>query len=74
MIRVFYKHPNPAGGYFDAEHSMPVNDMAQFVLRQRLGAGYGIENVLITRTEPIDTSYENGAEEYYAKYGTVGEF
>jgi len=76
MIRVFYQHPNPAGGFFDCEHSMPVADMAQFESRKNApkSDGYGLDGVRVTRTEPIDTSYENAAADYYAKYGTVGEF
>ena len=76
MIRVFYVHPNPAGGYYDAEHSQPVADMAQFELRKRAprSDGYGLAGVKVTRIEQIDTSYENGAADYYAKYGTAGEF
>ena len=74
MIRVFYKHPNPAGGYFDAEHSMPVNDMAQFLARQKL-ADYWIAGVLITRVEEIKlTPPTKGEDDFYARWGTVGEF
>lgn len=75
MIRVFYRHPNPAGGYFDAEHSQPVADMAQFLSRQKHG-GYGITaDCLITRVETIELMQPtNGEEEFYAKYGTAGEF
>ena len=74
MIRVFYLHPRPEGGFYPQEQSIPVADMAQFVLRQRPGVGYGLEGVRVIRTEPIDTSYENGAADYYSIYGTVGEF
>ena len=79
MIRVFYQHPRPEAdgvGYYDAEHSQPVADMAQFELRKRApcGSGYGLAGVKVTRIEQIDTSYENAAADYYAKYGTAGEF
>ena len=76
MIRVFYKHPNPAGGYFDAEHSMPVADMAQFEVRVSCFAKeYGIEGVRVTRTEEIaPRTPTDGEAEYYARYGTAGEF
>ena len=75
MIRVYYKHQNPAGGYYAAEHSMPVADMAQFLSRQKHG-GYGIpHDALITRVETIEMwPPTKGEEEYYAKYGTAGEF
>ena len=74
MIRVFYKHPNPAGGYYEAEHSMPVADMAQFLTRKQI-AHYGISEVEITRVEEIKlTPPTKGEEDFYAKYGTVGEF
>lgn len=75
MIRVYYNHPNPAGGYFDAAHSMPVADMAQWNLRvAKFAAEYGLVGVRVTRTEEIDTRYENASADYYTKYGTVGEF
>lgn len=62
MIRVFYRHPNPAGGYFDAEHSMPVADISQWNLRvERFAKEYGIVGVQVTRIYEIDTSYENAA-------------
>ena len=76
MIRVYYKHPNPAGGYYDAEHSMPVADMAQWNLRaQNFAAEYGLVGVCVTRTEEIaPRTPTDGEAEYYAKYGTVVEF
>ena len=75
MIRVFYQHPNPAGGFYEYEHSTYVADMKQFELRVKLFAReYGLVGVRITRVEPFDTSYENAAADYYAKYGTAGEF
>jgi hypothetical protein len=74
MIRVFYKHPNPAGGYYETEHSQPVADMAQFLARQKNG-GYGIPaDVLITRTETIVLTTTQGEAEFYARWGTAGEF
>ena len=74
MIRVFYKHPNPDGGYYEAEHSQPVADMSQFLLRQKHG-GYGIPaDALITRTEPIVLTTTQGEADFYARWGTAGEF
>lgn len=75
MISVYYRHPNPAGGYYEAEHSMPVADMAQFAARQKHG-GYGIPaDALITRVEEIKLAPPTkGEEEFYARWGTVGEF
>ena len=75
MIRVFYQHPNPAGGFYDCEHSMPVVNMTQFELRAECFAKeYGLEGVRVTRVEPIDTSYEYAAADFYARHGTEGEF
>ena len=74
-IRVFYQHPNPTGGYYDCEHSMPVVNMTQFELRSKCFAKeYGLEGVRITRVDAIDTTPSNGEAEYYEKYGTAGEF
>lgn len=75
MIRVFYQHPNPSGGYYEIEHSMPVADMAQWERRIALFASeYGLVGVRVTRTEEIDTTPTDGEAEYYARYGTAGEF
>lgn len=75
MIRVYYKFKRPEGGYYDAEHSQPVADMAQFLARKKHG-GYGIPaSCLITRIEPIVLAPPTkGEEEYYARWGTAGEF
>ena len=75
MIRVFYKFKRQAGGYYDAEHSEPVADMAQFLARQKIG-GYGIPvDCLITRVETIELRPPTkGEEEFYARWGTPGEF
>ena len=75
MIRVYYKFKRPEGGYYEAEHSQPVADMAQFLARQKHG-GYGIPaDCLITRVETIELRPPTkGEEEYYARWGTAGEF
>ena len=75
MIRVFYKFKRPEGGYYDAEHSQPVADMAQFLSRQKHGC-YGIPaDCLITRVETIELRPPTkGEEEFYARWGTAGEF
>ena len=75
MIRVYYKFKRPEGGYYDAEHSQPVADMVQFLARQKLG-GYGIPaDCLITRVDTIELRPPtNGEDEYYARWGTAGEF
>lgn len=75
MIRVFYKFKRPEGGYYDAEHSTYVADMDQFEARQKHG-GYGIqEDCLITRVETIELRPPTkGEEEFYARWGTAGEF
>lgn len=74
MIRVFYRHKNQAGGYYDAEHSMPVADMAQFLTRKQI-THYGIAEVMITRVEEIKpTPPTKGEEDFYARWGTSGEF
>lgn len=76
MIRVYYQHPHPAGGYYAVEQSTPVADMAQWELRvEKFAAEYGIVGVRVTRTEEIaPRTPTDGEAEYYAKYGTVGEF
>ena len=76
MIRVYYQHQNPAGGYYEAEHSMPVTSMAQWNLRaQKLAAEYCLVGVRVTRTEEIKERVPtDGEAEYYARYGTEGEF
>ena len=76
MIRVYYRHPNPSGGYYAVEHSMPVADMAQWNLRvAKFAAEYGLVGVRVTRTEEIATRPPtDGEAEYYARYGTAGEF
>ena len=75
MIRVYYRHPNPSGGYYECEHSMPVNDLSQWVLRVAMfAAEYRLVGVLVTRIEQIYATTTEGEAEYYAKYGTAGEF
>ena len=74
MIRVFYQHPNPAGGYYEVEHSTPVADMAQFEARRRLPE-YGLAGAKVVRVEEIVyPAPTKGEEEYYARWGTAGEF
>lgn len=75
MIRVFYKFKRPDGGYYDEEHSQPVADMAQFKARQKCG-GYGISaDCIVTRVEVIEPPQPTkGEEDFYARWGTAGEF
>lgn len=76
MIRVYYQHQNPAGGYYEAEHSMPVTNMAQWNLRAgKFAAKHGIVGVRVTRAEDIKDRVPTNVEaEFYARWGTVGEF
>ena len=76
MIRVYYQHPNPAGGWFAAEHSTPVADMAQWELRvEKFAAEYGIVGVRVVRVEQIEQRPPTkGEEEFYERWGTAGEF
>ena len=76
MIRVHYQHPNPAGGWFSAEHSMPVADMAQWELRlAKFAREYGIVGVRVVRIEQIEQRPPTqGEEEFYARWGTAVEF
>ena len=76
MIRVHYQHQNPSGGFYAAEHSMPVADMAQWELRlAKFASEYGLEGVRVVRTEKIEVRPPTkGEEEFYARRGTVGEF
>jgi len=75
MIRVYYKFKRPEGGYYEAEHSQPVADMEQFMARKNYG-GYGIPaDCLITRVVTIELRPPTkGEEEFYARWGTAGEF
>lgn len=75
MIRVYYKFKRPEGGYYDVEHSMPVADMAQFEARRRLPE-YGLAGAKVVRVEEIvyPAPPTKGEEEYYARWGTAGEF
>ena len=76
MIRVHYQHQNPSGGFYAAEHSMPVADMAQWELRlAKFAKEYGLVGVRVTRTEKIEVNPPTkGEEEFYARWGTAGEF
>lgn len=69
MIRVFYRFKGHV-----YEHSMPVADMSQFELRRGM-RDYNLAGAVVTRAEPIVTQpATKGEEEYYARYGTAGEF
>ena len=76
MIRVYYQHPNPDGGFFSAEHSTPVADMAQWNLRvAKFAKEHGLVGVRVTRTEEIEVKLPtNGEEEFYERWGTAAEF
>ena len=74
MIRVYYQHQNPEGGYYEAEHSRPVADMDGFVFRINHD-GPGISEIAVTRVETIELRPPTkGEEEFYARWGTAGEF
>lgn len=74
MIRVYYKLPNPAGGWFPQVHSIPCADLAQFELRRRFPE-YGVSDALVVRVEEIVLQPPTkGEEEFYARWGTAGEF
>ena len=74
MIRVFYKHPRPDGGWFPQVHSIPCADLAQFELRRRFPE-YGLAGAKVVRVEEIVyPAPTKGEEEYYARWGTAGEF
>ena len=53
---------------------MPVADMAQFEFAKCTEKRWIWADGAELREPTIDTSYENAAADYYAKYGTVGEF
>lgn len=74
MIRVYYKFKRPEGGYYEAEHSQPVADMDGFVFRINHD-GPGMSEIAVTRVETIELRPPTkGEEEFYARWGTAGEF
>ena len=73
MIRVYYVHADPRGGFHSSVHSTPVADLAQFWLRMS-AMGHRRDEILVIATEDVDTSGENAAADFYARYGTAGEF
>ena len=74
MIRVFYKFKRLDGGYYDAEHSTVVAEMDGFVYRMN-HEGPGMSEIAVARVEPIVMAPPTkGEEEYYARWGTAGEF
>ena len=76
MIRVHYQHPDPAGGWFAAEHSTPVADMAQWNLRvAKFAKEHGLVGVRVVRVEQIEQRPPTkGEEEFYERWGTAAEF